>query len=160
MKVIRTQDQNVVVSMRGIVKRFPGVLAHDQVNFELKAGEIHGLLGENGAGKSTLMNILYGFYHADEGTIEVFNKTVHFRSPADAIKTGVGMVHQHLQLVSDMTVTENIILGLKSAKGFMIDLPPAEKHITELGKRYSLHVNPKEQIWQLSIGEKQRVEIL
>jgi len=151
-------NQNLVVSMRKIVKRFPGVLANDSVDFELRAGEIHGLLGENGAGKSTLMNILYGFYHADQGTIEVLGKRVDFRSPADAIRRGIGMVHQHLRLVSDMTVTENVILGLES-KGFL-DLPPAAKKIAALGERYGLNVDPKAQIWQLSIGEKQRVEIL
>ena len=160
MKVETTTDQKTVVSMSGIVKRFPGVLANDNVDFDLKAGEIHGLLGENGAGKSTLMNILYGFYHADQGTIEVFGKQVAFRSPADAIKMGIGMVHQHLRLVSDMTVTENVILGLESAKGFLVDLPPAAKKISALGERYGLSVDPKAQIWQLSIGEKQRVEIL
>jgi simple sugar transport system ATP-binding protein len=160
LKVARTQKQNIAVSMRGIVKRFPGVVANDQINFDLESGEIHGLLGENGAGKSTLMNILYGFYHADQGEVDVFGRPVNFRSPADAIKTGIGMVHQHLRLVSDMTVTENIILGLESPKGFLVDLPPAEKRISELGDRYGLHVEPRAQIWQLSIGEKQRVEIL
>jgi len=146
--------------MRGIVKRFPGILANNKVDFELQAGEIHGLLGENGAGKSTLMNILYGFYHADEGTVDVFGRRVDFRSPADAIKSGIGMVHQNLKLVSNMTVTENVILGLESPKGFLTDLPTAEKRIAELGERHGLAVNPKAQIWHLSIGEKQRVEIL
>jgi len=146
--------------MRGILKRFPGVVANDRVDFELKAGEIHGLLGENGAGKSTLMNVLYGFYHADEGTIQVFGKVVDFHSPADAIRMGIGMVHQHLRLVSDMTVTENVILGLRSPKGFLIDLPPAEKEISQLGERYGLSVDPNARIWQLSVGEMQRVEIL
>ena len=146
--------------MHGIVKRFPGVVANDRVDFELRTGEIHGLLGENGAGKSTLMNVLYGFYHADEGTIQVFGRTVDFRSPADAIRMGIGMVHQHLRLVSDMTVTENVILGLHSSKGFLVDLAPAAKEISELGQRYGLSVDPNANIWQLSIGEKQRVEIL
>jgi len=160
MKASRTQEQNSVVSMRGIVKRFPGVIANDNVDFELRAGEIHGLLGENGAGKSTLMNVLYGFYHADEGTIDVFGKPALLRSPADAIKIGIGMVHQHLKLVSDMTVVENIILGLKSPKGFLTDVASAEKRISDLGEHHGLSVDPKAQIWQLSIGEKQRVEIL
>jgi general nucleoside transport system ATP-binding protein len=155
-----TENQNLVVSMKEIVKKFPGVLANDKANFELRAGEIHGLLGENGAGKSTLMNVLYGFYHPDDGTIEVFGRKVEFHSPADAIKIGIGMVHQHLRLVGDMTVTENVVLGLKSPKGFMLDLPPAAKKISELGERYGLSVDPRAQIWQLSIGEKQRVEIL
>jgi len=154
------QSQNTVVAMREIVKRFPGVLANDKVDFEVQAGEIHGLLGENGAGKSTLMNILYGFYHADEGTVDVFGRRVDFRSPADAIRNGIGMVHQNLKLVSNMTVTENVILGLKSPKRFLTDLPTAEKKISELGERHGLPVDPKAQIWHLSIGEKQRVEIL
>ena len=116
------QTTKSVVVMRGIVKRFPGVTANDHVDFDLLEGEIHGLLGENGAGKTTLMNVLYGFYHADEGTIEVFDKLISLRSPADAIKLGIGMVHQHLKLVSDMTVAENVVLGLKSPKGFLTDL--------------------------------------
>lgn len=146
--------------MRGLVKRFPGVTANDNVDFDLQAGEIHGLLGENGAGKTTLMNILYGFYHPDQGRIEVFGKPVALRSPADAIRIGIGMVHQHLKLVSDMTVTENIILGLKSPRGFLTDIASAEKKIATLGQRHGLFVDPKAQVWQLSIGEKQRVEIL
>lgn len=146
--------------MRGIVKKFPGVIANDHVDFDLQAGEIHGLLGENGAGKTTLMNILYGFYHSDEGTIQVFGRLTWLRSPSDAIRTGIGMVHQHLKLVSDMTVVENIVLGLKSSKGFLTDLDVAEKRIEELGKDNGLYVDPRAQIWQLSIGEKQRVEIL
>jgi simple sugar transport system ATP-binding protein len=146
--------------MRGIVKKFPGVIANDHVDFDLQAGEIHGLLGENGAGKTTLMNILYGFYRADEGTTQAFGRLAVLRSPSDAIKIGIGMVHQHLKLVSDMTVAENIVLGLKSPKGFLTDLESAQKKISELGERNGLHVDPKAQIWQLSIGEKQRVEIL
>lgn len=159
-KVSKTQKTNPVVEMRGIVKRFPGVVANDHVDFDLLAGEIHGLLGENGAGKTTLMNILYGFYHADEGTIRVFGKLVSLRSPSDAIKSGIGMVHQQLKLVSDMTVAENVVLGLKSSKRFLTDLSVAEKRIKELGERNGLYVDPRAQIWQLSIGEKQRVEIL
>ena len=146
--------------MGGIVKKFPGVLANDHVDFDLQAGEIHGLLGENGAGKTTLMNVLYGFYHADEGTIRVFGKLVSLRSPSDAIKSGIGMVHQQLKLVSNMTVAENVVLGLKSSKRFLTDLSVAEKRIKELGERNGLYVDPRAQIWQLSIGEKQRVEIL
>jgi ABC-type uncharacterized transport system ATPase subunit len=146
--------------MRGIVKRFPGVIANDSIDFDLQAGEIHGLLGENGAGKTTLMNILYGFYHPDEGTIQAFGKPTALRSPSDAIKIGIGMVHQHLRLVNDMTVAENIVLGLKSSKGFLTDLELAQQKISELGERNGLHVDPKAQIWQLSVGERQRVEIL
>ena len=146
--------------MRGIVKRFPGVIANDKVDFDLQVGEVHGLLGENGAGKTTLMNILYGFYHPDEGSIAVFGKETAFRSPADAIRLGVGMVHQRPKLVNDMTVAENIILGLKSRKGFLTDLVSAEKRILDLAELHGLNIDPKAQIWQLSIGEQQRVEIL
>ena len=147
--------------MREIVKRFPGgVMANDSIDFDLQSGEIHGLLGENGAGKTTLMNILYGLYHADKGVIEVFGKPTSFRSPADAIKIGIGMVHQHLKLVSDMSVAENVVLGLKSSKRFLTDLEAAERRISNLGEQNGLQVDPKAQIWQLSIGEKQRVEIL
>lgn len=147
--------------MRGITKRFPGgVTANDDVDFDLQSGEIHGLLGENGAGKTTLMNILYGFYHADNGVIEVFSRPTSFRSPADAIKMGIGMVHQHLKLVSDMSVVENVVLGLKSSRRFLTDLELAERRISHLGEQNGLQVDPKAQIWQLSIGEKQRVEIL
>ncbi|MGA2973352.1 MAG: ABC transporter ATP-binding protein [Candidatus Bathyarchaeia archaeon] len=149
------------VVMRGIVKRFPGgVVANDMVDFELHAGEIHGLLGENGAGKTTLMNILYGFYQPDTGSIEIFGKPATFRSPSDAIKHGIGMVHQHFKLVSDMTVVENIVLGLKSPKGILTDLPSAEARISSLAEKHGLHVDPRAQIWQLAVGELQRVEIL
>jgi len=154
------QNPNPVAEMRAIVKRFPGVIANDQVDFDLLPGEIHGLLGENGAGKTTLMNILYGFYHPDAGSIRIFGKEVTFRSPADAIRLGVGMVHQHLKLVNDMTVTENIILGLKSPKGLLTDLDSAEKRISHLADLHGLNVDPRIQIWQLSVGERQRVEIL
>jgi simple sugar transport system ATP-binding protein len=147
--------------MRDIVKRFPGgVTANDNVEFELQVSEIHGLLGENGAGKTTLMNILYGFYQADSGSIEVFGQPATCRSPADAIKLGIGMVHQHFKLVSDMTVAENVILGLKSPKGMLTDLAFAESRITGLAQQHGLLVNPKSQIWQLSVGERQRVEIM
>jgi ABC-type uncharacterized transport system ATPase subunit len=160
LKVSRTENTKSVVVMQGIVKKFPGVTANDHVDFDLQVGEIHGLLGENGAGKTTLMNILYGFYHADEGTIRTFGKLTTLRSPSDAIRIGIGMVHQHLKLVSDMTVAENVILGLKSPNGFLTDLESAQKTIAELGRRNGLYVDPRAQIWQLSIGEKQRVEIL
>ena len=155
------QKSGSAAVMRGITKRFPGgVTANDNVDFDLQSGEIHGLLGENGAGKTTLMNILYGLYHADDGVIEIFGKPTSFRSPADAIRAGIGMVHQHLKLVSDMTVVENVVLGLKSPKRFLTDLGHAERRISELGEQNGLQVDPKAQIWQLSIGEKQRVEIL
>jgi len=158
---ITTDQKTPAVAMRGIVKRFPGgVVANDLVDFELEVGEVHGLLGENGAGKTTLMNILYGLYRPDEGSIEVFGQQADFRSPTDAIRRGIGMVHQHFKLVSDMTVTENVILGLKSPRGFLTDLSSAEKRIQELAEQHGLQVDPKTQIWQLAVGERQRVEIL
>jgi len=150
----------VVVEMRGITKRFPGVVANDHVNFDVRAGEIHALLGENGAGKTTLMNILYGLYQPDEGEIYIRGKKVSIKSPKGAIDFGIGMVHQHFMLVPPLSVTENIILGLKSPKGQFLDLEGAEKKITEFSQRYGLTVDPKAKIWQLSVGEQQRVEIL
>jgi ABC-type uncharacterized transport system ATPase subunit len=148
-----------VISMRSIVKRFPGVLASDHVDFELRRGEIHALLGENGAGKSTLMNILAGLYRADAGTIEVNGKPVVFNSPRDAIKAGIGMIHQHFMLVPSQTVTENILLGLDEPR-FRLNLKKYEQRVAELSEQFGLHVDPRARIWQLSVGEQQRVEIL
>ena len=148
-----------VVEMRGIVKRFPGVLANDHVDFELRRGEIHALLGENGAGKSTLMNILAGLYRQDSGLIKVNGKLVEFSSPKDAIDAGIGMVHQHFMLVPSQTVTENILLGLNKPR-FIINLNEYDQIISDLGKRFGMLVDPGAKIWQLSVGEQQRVEIL
>jgi len=145
--------------MKGIVKRFPGVLANDHVNFELRSGEIHALLGENGAGKSTLMNVLAGLYKQDTGIIKVKGKAVEFSSPRDAIRAGIGMVHQHFMLVPSQTVTENILLGLDEPRFFM-RLKEYDKKIADLGDRYGLKVDPRAKIWQLSVGEQQRVELL
>jgi len=147
------------VEMRGIVKRFPGVLANDRVNFELRPGEIHALLGENGAGKSTLMNILAGLYRQEEGTIRVHGELVNFRSPRDAIEHGIGMVHQHFMLVPSLTVTENILLGLDQPR-FLMQLPRRHKQVAVLEEQFGLKVAPEAKIWQLSVGEQQRVEIL
>ena len=147
------------VEMRGIVKRFPGVLANDHVDFNLRQGEVHALLGENGAGKSTLMNVLAGLYKPEEGTIVVEGKRVSFGSPRDAIAAGLGMVHQHFMLVPSQTVTENIILGLDTPR-FVLNLAELDKRILALQEQYGLKVDPKAKIWQLSVGEQQRVEIL
>jgi ABC-type uncharacterized transport system ATPase subunit len=147
------------VEMRSIVKRFPGVIANDHIDFDLQEGEIHALLGENGAGKSTLMNILAGLYRQDEGTIRVGGQLVSFRSPRDAIDKGIGMVHQHFMLVPSLTVTENILLGLSSPRFFM-NLPENHKRIAALAEQFGLIVAPEAKIWQLSVGEQQRVEIL
>ena len=147
------------VEMRGIVKRFPGVLANDRVDFGLLQGEIHALLGENGAGKSTLMNVLAGLYRPDEGTIRVHGEPVDFRSPRDAIENGIGMVHQHFMLVPSLTVTENILLGLHKPR-FRMQLPAYHERIAALEERFGLGVAPEAKIWQLSVGEQQRVEVL
>src|SRR5213596_555328 len=123
-------DTPNVVSMRGIVKQFPGVLANDHVDFELRRGEVHALLGENGAGKSTLMNILYGLYHPDEGQILVKGEPVRFHSPKDAINRGIGMVHQHFMLIPVMTVTENIVLANEPVHaGVLLDETAAENRV-------------------------------
>jgi ABC-type uncharacterized transport system ATPase subunit len=150
------------VSMRGIVKRFPGVVANDHVDFEAVPGEVHALLGENGAGKSTLSHVLTGLYHPDEGEIEVFGERVGFASPRDAIDAGVCMVHQHFRLVSRFTVAENLVLGDKRGAGrrFRIDPRAVESQVRALGERYHLPVDPAARVWQLSVGEQQRVEIL
>jgi len=145
--------------MQDIVIRFPGVLANDHVNLNLKRGEIHALLGENGAGKSTLMNALAGLYKPVSGTIKVHGETVSFNSPKDAIARGIGMVHQHFMLVPTQTVTENILLGLNEPRFFM-NLPKYDQKIRELQDQFGLRVDPTAYIWQLSVGEQQRVEIL
>jgi simple sugar transport system ATP-binding protein len=147
------------VELRGITKQFPGVLANDQVDFTLRSGEIHALLGENGAGKSTLVNILTGLYRPDKGTIQVDGEYVDLRSPRDAINYGIGMVHQHFMLVPTQTVTENILLGLDEPR-FNMNLSHYDQIISDLGKQYGLQVDPRARIWQLSVGEQQRVEIL
>lgn len=147
------------VEMTDIVIRFPGVLANDHVDFTLKPGEIHALLGENGAGKSTLMNALAGMYRPSSGTIKVNGEPVHFRSPKDAIAKGIGMVHQHFMLVPSQTVTENILLGLDEPR-FVLNLRAYDQKILALQEQFGLRVDPKAKIWQLSVGEQQRVEIL
>ena len=148
------------VEMRGIVKQFPGVLANDRIDFDVHAGEVHTLLGENGAGKSTLMKILYGIYHQDEGEIYVNGKLVNIRSPLDAIRLGIGMVHQHFMLVPTLTVAENVALGLPSSRKFLLDLDVVSERIKELAKVHGLYVDPEAKVWQLSVGEQQRVEIM
>ncbi|OGO49605.1 MAG: heme ABC transporter ATP-binding protein [Chloroflexi bacterium RBG_16_64_43] len=149
----------LAVEMRAIRKRFPGVLANDDVDFELRQGEIHALLGENGAGKSTLMNVLSGLYRQDGGAILVNGLPVNLHSPRDAIAHGIGMIHQHFMLVPTQSVTENILLGLDQPR-FLMRLAAYERVIADLGAQYGLHVDPRSKIWQLSVGEQQRVEIL
>ena len=148
------------LEMRGISKRFPGVLASDHVDFDVKSGEVHALLGENGAGKSTLMKILYGMYHPDQGEILINGKPVMIASPTDAINQGIGMIHQHFMLVQTLTVAENVALGLPSSRGPLTDLDRVSKRILELAKIYGLKIDPDTYIWQLSVGQQQRVEII
>jgi simple sugar transport system ATP-binding protein len=148
-----------VIEMRGIVKRFPGVLANDHVDFDLRRGEVHALLGENGAGKSTLMNILAGLYRQDGGSLKVNHKNVAFSSPKDAIDAGIGMVHQHFMLVPSQSVTENILLGLDEPR-FRMNLSQYNRRIRQIAEQYGLQVDPGAKIWQLTVGEQQRVEIL
>ena len=153
------------VEMRGIVKRFPGVVANDRVSLSVSAGEIHALLGENGAGKSTLMNVLCGLYQHDEGQILLRSRDtgvpqlVNIRSPRDAFDLGIGMVHQHFMLVPTQTVAENVILGLGQPR-FVLRMGQVEEAIMDLSHQYGLQVDPGAYIWQISVGEQQRVEIL
>ena len=148
-----------MLHMRDIVKSFPGVVANDHVTFEVRAGEVHALLGENGAGKTTLMNILYGLYRPDSGHIFIRGKEAHIRSPRDAIRHRIGMVHQHFKLVARHTVAENVALGLAGTP-FFAPARVVERGLVELSQRYNLPVDPKAKLWQLSAGEQQRVEIL
>jgi ABC-type uncharacterized transport system ATPase subunit len=145
--------------MRGIVKRFPGVLANDHVNFACQIGEVHALLGENGAGKSTLMNVLAGLYRPEAGEIFIGEQKVVFHSPQEAIGHGIGMVHQHFMLVPSNTVAENMVLGLNRPR-FLLNLSNIEDEVTALGEQYNMSVNPRAKIWELSVGEQQRVEVL
>ncbi len=151
----------LAVHMEGIVKRFPGVVANDGIDFALEGGEIHGLLGENGAGKTVLMSVLYGLYHPDAGTIRVWGEPQTIPSPATAIRLGIGMVHQHFMLVPRLSVTENIMLGREptQAKVFL-DQRAARQHIAELAEQYGLPVDPRARVEQLSVGHQQRVEIV
>lgn len=148
----------MLVAMKGITKRFPGVIANEAVDFELAEGEVHALLGENGAGKSTLMSVLTGLYRADEGTLTVGGKDARFAAPRDAINAGIGMVHQHFKLVGPLTVLENIILG--EAGPLRLDRKAIAAKIAAVSQAYGLKVDPAARVDTLSVGEQQRVEIL
>jgi general nucleoside transport system ATP-binding protein len=152
----------VRLELRGITKRFPGVIANDSVDLMVESGEILGLLGENGAGKTTLMNILYGLYDADEGEVLIDGQPVHFDDPGDAIAAGIGMVHQHFMLVPVFTVTDNVILGVEPTKGPVgsIDMAQARQEVREISSRYGLEVDPDALIEDLPVGIQQRVEII
>lgn len=152
-------EKPFAVAMQAVTKQFPGVLANDSVDFTLRKGEIHALLGENGAGKSTLMNCLTGLYQPDGGAIFVNDQFLSCRSPRDAIDVGIGMVHQHFMLVPTQSVSENILLGLDQPR-FRLNLSQYDDEIRMLGERFGLQVDPRAKIWQLSVGEQQRVEIL
>ena len=147
--------------LRGITKRFPGVVANDGVNLHVSTGEVLALIGENGAGKSTLMNVLYGLYRADEGELLIDGKPTHFSSPADAIAAGIGMVHQHFMLVPVMTVAENVVLGVEPTGRFgSLDIDEARRMVREVSDKYSLELDPDAVIEDLSVGVRQRVEIV
>ncbi|WP_409069182.1 ABC transporter ATP-binding protein [Clostridium sp. FAM 1755] len=149
-----------VIEMKGITKVFPGTIANDNVNFDLNKSETHVLLGENGAGKTTLMNVLYGLYQAEKGEIFINGKKVNILEPNDAIKQGIGMVHQHFMLVHNFTVAENIVLGIEPKKGLKIDINKAIEDVEEISKKYGFSIDPKSVIEDISVGQQQKVEIL
>jgi len=149
-----------VLELRGITKRFGDFTANDRIDLDVRAGEVHALLGENGAGKSTLMNCLYGLYRPDEGEIVLEGVTQHFTSSADAIKAGIGMVHQHFMLIPVMTVTENIVLANEPRHGAFMDMAEAERRVAELADRYDLPVDPTARVEDVGVGMQQRAEIL
>ena len=150
-----------LLELRGITKRFPGVLANDRVDFDLRRGEVHALLGENGAGKSTLMNILYGLYTPDEGQILLEGRPIELGSTKAAIEHGIGMVHQHFMLIPVMSVAENIVLAIEPrANAVLLDYDAARKRVRELSERYGLAVNPDARVDRITVGQQQRVEIL
>jgi simple sugar transport system ATP-binding protein len=154
------QSEALALELRGITKRFGPVVANDGIDFDLRRGEVHALLGENGAGKSTLMSILYGLYSPDEGEIRVNGEPVGVDSPSRAIDLGIGMVHQHFMLVPVMTVTENMVLGEEPTRGGLLDVREGARRVEELSNRYGLAVDPGAVIEQVSVGMQQRVEIL
>jgi simple sugar transport system ATP-binding protein len=154
------QERPLVLEARGITKRFPGVIANDNVSLKLHKGEVLALLGENGAGKSTLMNILYGLYHQDEGEILVNGQPIRVSSPHESIQRGIGMVHQHFQLVPVMTVAENVILGDEVSRGGLLDIRRASAQIRTISRQYGLEVDPSALIADLDVGAQQRVEII
>ena len=149
----------LAIDMKGITKRFPGVLALSEVDFEVRTGEIHALLGENGAGKSTLMSVLSGRLTPDEGQVSVLGKIIPPGQPRAAIRSGVGMVYQHFQLAGALTVAENLLLG-RNRGSLGLKVKEISQRILELGEQYDLPVDPGAKLWQLSLGEWQRVEII
>ncbi|CAN5372298.1 ABC transporter ATP-binding protein [soil metagenome] len=156
----RADGEPAVLEVRGVTKRFPGVLANADVDLVLRRGEIHCLLGENGAGKSTLMNVVFGLYQPDAGELLVRGERVAFSSSADAIAAGIGMVHQHFQLIPVLTVAENVVLGKEVRRGPFLDLDRARRDVAELSRRYGLAVEPDATVGDLSVGAQQRVELV
>lgn len=154
------KDNNLAVYMNNITKKFGDFTANDNINLDIKKGEIHSLLGENGAGKSTLMNMLYGMYSPTSGDIYINGEKKVFRDPKDAIKAGLGMVHQHFMLIEPFTVVENIILGMEPVNGIKIDVKKARKEVMELANRYGFNIDPDAKIEDISVGTQQKVEIL
>ena len=154
------ESRSVAIELRGITKKFPGVVANDKVDLVVRQGEIHAIVGENGSGKSTLMKTLYGQHRPDEGTITVNGREQHFGSARDAIAVGIGMVHQHFMLADNFTVWENIALGDEPGKWFRIDADAARARIRELSAKYGLEVDPDDRVESIGVGERQRVEIL
>jgi len=153
-------DNNIVLEAVNISKHFPGVLANDQVNFDLRKGEIHAMLGENGAGKTTLMNVLYGLYLPDAGEIRVDGKVAAIHSPKDSITLGIGMVHQHFMLIPVFTVAENVMLGEETVRNGMLDRKTVVARVKDLSHKYGLDVDPTALVGQLPVGLQQRVEIV
>src|SRR5437899_6869040 len=151
-------DDAPVLELRSITKRFPGVVANDSVDFDLRRGEVHALLGENGAGKSTLMNVLYGLYRPDEGEILLNGRQVSFGSAKDAIRTGIGMVHQHFMLIPVMTAAENIVLGSEPTEAhLLLDYREARERVRELSKTFGFQIEPDALIQDITVGQEQRV---
>ncbi len=154
-------DERPVLELRGVTKHFPGVLANDHIDFDLRRGEVHALLGENGAGKSTLMNILYGLYHPDEGEIRIKGEPVRINSPKDAIARGIGMVHQHFMLIPVMTVAENIVLASEPTHaGVLLDYRAANRRVEHLAGTFNFAIDPQARVENIGVGQQQRVEIL
>jgi ABC-type uncharacterized transport system ATPase subunit len=154
-------ERPVVLELRGITKRFPGIVANDGIDFDLRRGEVHALLGENGAGKSTLMNILYGLYHPDEGEIRINGEPVRMSSPREAIARGIGMVHQHFMLIPVMSVAENIVLAVEPSRdGILLDYRAARGRVRDLASSFGFAIDPDALIRDITVGQEQRVEIL